>query len=259
MLDEIHTLLDALKLRPMRLAVAESLRAAQKDKPSYSAFLLELLRREHEGQRNRAIASRLKRSGLQEFWTLETFPFHIQKCVNKRTIYELAELDFVQRGESVVFIGQAAVGKSGLASSIMVKALYAGKRSLAIPAQTLFEELGASHADRSARILLRRLAHLDLLLIEEFGYLNAPEPRQMNAFFRLMDERCNRRSTMITTNLGFEEWGKFIGNGPLVAALLSRLLQRCRTITFPQSAVNLRNPALQRPARASKPAILDAV
>ncbi|OGS04990.1 MAG: hypothetical protein A3G41_04790 [Elusimicrobia bacterium RIFCSPLOWO2_12_FULL_59_9] len=259
MLDEIHNLSEALKLWDVRQAVAEALRRAQKDKPSYSAFLLELLRREHEGQRNRAIAARLRRSGLREFWTLESFPFHIQKCVNKRAMYELAELDFIDRGESVVFIGQAAVGKSGLASSILVKALYAGKRCQAIAAQDLFEELGASHADRSARTLLKRLAHLDALLIEELGYLNIPDPRQINAFFRLMDERCSRRSTIITTNLGFEEWGKFLGNAPLVAALLSRLLQKCRTITFSKDAVNLRNPKLGLPARAARPAILDAV
>ena len=123
MLNEIHSLLDALRMHTARTVVADALKAAQKDKPSYSAFLLELLRREHEGQRDRAIASRLKRSGLRDFWTLETFPFHIQRCVNKRLIYELAELDFIDRGESVVFIGQSAVGKSGLAASLMVKAL----------------------------------------------------------------------------------------------------------------------------------------
>jgi DNA replication protein DnaC len=125
MIDESHALLDALKLRHTRAAVAEQLKAAQKNKTSYSAFLLELLRREHAGQRDRTIARRLKCSGLQEYWTLETFPFHIQKCVNKRAIYELAELDFIAQGESVVFIGQSAVGKSGLASGLLMKALYA--------------------------------------------------------------------------------------------------------------------------------------
>jgi len=258
MLNEIHSLLDALRMHTARSVVADALKAAQKDKPSYSAFLLELLRREHEGQRDRAIASRLKRSGLRDFWTLETFPFHIQKCVNKRLIYELAELDFIDRGESVVFIGQSAVGKSGLAASLMVKALYADKRGQAIKAQALFEELGASHADRSTRARLQRLARLDLLLIEEFGYLSEPEPRQINQFFRLMDERCNHKSTIITTNLGFEEWGKFVGNGPLVAALLSRLLQKCRTITFPKDAVNLRNPKFELPTTAPIPPILNA-
>lgn len=257
MQSDIHQLLEALKLRDMAGAIDEALRQAQKNKPSYTSFLLELLRREHEGQRNRAIVSRLARSGLREFWTLETFPFHIQKCVNKREIYEMAELDFIDQGRSVVFIGPAAVGKSGLASGILMKALYAGKRGQAITAQKLFEELGASHADRSARTLMKRLACLDVLLIEEFGYLADPEPRHINGFFRLMDERCNRKSTILTTNLGYEEWGKFLGNASLVAALVSRLLQKCKTIMFSKDAVNLRNPKLGLPTRASKPAIVE--
>lgn len=257
MINDIHAVLDALKLRHARAAVAEALKTAQKDKPSYSAFLLELLRREHEGQRDRAIARRLKRSGLAEFWTLETFPFHIQKCVNKRAIYELAELDFIDRGQSVVFIGQAAVGKSGLASGILMKALYAGRRCQAIKADALFEDLRASHADRATRSRVQRLSNLDVLLIEEFGYVNPLEPRQVNDFFRLMDNRCNRKSTIITTNLGFEEWGNFVGNGPLVAALISRLLQNCKTIVFAKDALNLRSPKLGLPTRAESPAILD--
>ncbi len=257
MIDDIHSVLDALKLRRMRAVVAESLKSAQKMKPSYSAFLLELLRREHEAQRNSAIASRLKRSGLDELWTLETFPFHIQKCVNKRLIYELAELDFINRGESAVFIGQAAVGKSGLASGIVMKAIYAGKRCQAIKAAKLFDDLRDSHADRTTRLRIQSLSRLDLLLIEELGYMKTLEPQQVSDFFRLMDNRCNRKSTIITTNLGFDEWGKFLGNGPIIAALLSRLLQKCRTIVFPKEAVNLRAPKLGLPTQAEKPAIFN--
>ena len=73
-----------------------------------------------------------------------------------------------------------------------------------------------------------------------------------------MDNRCNRKSTIITTNLGFEEWGEFLGSAPLVAAVVSRLLQKCRTIVFPKDAVNLRAPKLGLPARAEKPSILNA-
>ena len=258
MINDIHALLEALKLHHARAAVAEQLKAAQKNKASYSAFLLELLRREHEGQRDRSIARRLKHSGLQEYWTLETFPFHVQKCIDKRLIDELAELDFIGRGQSVVFIGQPAVGKSGLAAGIMMKALFAGRRCQAVKADALFEELGNSHADRTTRVRLQRLSRLDLLLIEEFGFISPLEPAQVNAFFRLMDDRCNRKSTMITTNLGFEEWGKFLGGSTLVAALVSRLLQNCKTIVFPKHAVKLRNPALKLPTRAQRPAILDA-
>lgn len=261
MIDEIHKLLDALALRHSRQTVASALKEAQQKKPSYSAFLLKLLDAEHRDKRNRTIANRVKNSGLKESWMLETFPWHLQPCLSKsrRAILELAELDFIDRGESVVFSGLAGVGKSGLASGILLKALFAGRSAMACSAQDLFDELGASLADRSTKRLLQRLSRIDVLLVDEFGYVNAPSQVQINNFFRLMDSRCNRKSTIITTNLGFQEWGKFLGNGPLTAALLSRLLQTCRVFPFPPTAVNLRDPGLKLPAKAPRPAILNTI
>jgi len=258
MIDEIHSLCDTLRLRHTRQTVDEALRDAQKKKPSYSAFLLSLLSREHQDKRSRAIANRIKHSGLREYWTLETFPWHLQPCAgrHKRAIYELAELDFVDRGESVVFTGQAGVGKSGLASGLLQKALLAGRTGYAITAQDLFDDLGASLADRSTKALLKRLSRVDVLVVEEFGYVNAPSQVQINNFFRLMDSRCSHKSTIVTTNLGFQEWGKFLGNGPLTAALLSRLLQKCHVFPFPTTAINLREPSLKLPASAPPPEIL---
>lgn len=258
MINEIHNLCDALRLRHTHKIIAETIQAAQKNKPSYSTFLLNLLRQEHQDKRNRTIASRIKHSGLREFWTLETFPWHLQPCVGKhrRTIYELAELDFLDRGESVIFTGQAGVGKSGLAAGLLIKALFAGRTGCAITAQDLFDDLGASLADRTTKALLQRLSRVDLLLVDEFGYVNAPNQAQINNFFRLMDSRCTRKSTIITTNLGFQEWGRFLGNGPLTAALLSRLLQKCHVFPFPTTAVNLREPKLKLPTAAAIPETL---
>lgn len=261
MIDEIHKLLDALKLRHTRGVIEEALKAAQKSKPSYSGFLLKLLQDEHADKRNRLVANRIKNSGLKEFWTLETFPWQLQPCLAKsrRLIQELAELDFIDRGESVVFTGLAAAGKSGLASGLMMKALLAGRSAMARSAQDLFDDLGAAAADRTARHLLKRLARLDVLLIDEFGYVNPLNQVQVNNFFRLMDIRSNRKSTIITSNLGFPEWGKFLANGPLTAALISRLIQNCHVFDFPSNAVNLRNPKLKLPARAPRPPVLETV
>ena len=87
----------------------------------------------------------------------------------------------------------------------------------------------ASLADRSTRKVLKRLARLDVLVIDEMGYLNL-KPEQTNIFFKLMEERYRYRPTIITTNLAYEEWHHFLGNKALVDALLSRLRHQCHTV-----------------------------
>ncbi len=79
----------------------------------------------------------------------------------------------------------------------------------------------------------------DLLLIDEMGYLNL-RPEQINIFFKLMEERYNRRATLITTNLEYDEWHQFLGNKPMVEALLSRLRHRCHTLRI--DGPSLREP-----------------
>ena len=253
MLHDLHQLCDALKLRSMRESIEDVLRQAQRSKPSYSQFLQDLLSRELQDKRRRTIANRLKHCGLSDYWTLESFPWHIQKSLarQRKAIEELAELDFLERAESVVFVGQAGVGKSGLASAILLKALYAGRTARATTAQNLFDEFEHSQADRSTKRLIKQLSSVDLLLIDELGYVPARTTPQINQLFRLMDNRASRKSTLITTNLGFEQWGGFLGDKALTAALLSRLLQKCHV--FPVEGVNLRDPAHKLPARAPKP------
>ena len=96
-------------------------------------------------------------------------------------------------------------------------------------AQDLFDEMYASIADRSTRRLLNRLVKVDVLVIDEMGYLNL-RPEQTNIFFKLMEERYNQRPTIITTNLEYSEWANFLGNKALVGALLSRLRHQRHTV-----------------------------
>lgn len=245
MIEDIHTCLEALKLRKMREIVEAELKIAQAKKSSYSALLLGLLRKEHEDKRRRAIESRIRQASLPDKWTLETYPFNLQPCVSQKQHLELAELDFLACTENIVWMGGTGVGKTGLATSILLKALYAGRSGKLIKAQDLFDEFSASVADRSTQALLKRLAHLDVLLIDELGYVT-PQPGQINHFFRLVESRYGKRPTLITTNLGYKEWPKFLGNGPMAGALLRRLLHKCHTITFPKG-VNLSKPKYAMP------------
>jgi hypothetical protein len=136
-------------------------------------------------------------------------------------------------------IGPTGVGKTGLACGLLLKALQNGHRCQFVRAQDLFDELYAALADRSTRRLLNRLARLDVLLIDEFGYLNL-KPEQSNTFFKLMEERYHRHSTIITTNLGYDEWHNFLGNKSMVDALLSRVRHYCHTVTI--DGPSLRDP-----------------
>jgi len=229
MRDELDQLLKTLHLTQIRQLLEEELQRAEKKQVTYSEFLLRLLRAEWHHKQESALNWRIKRAALPEQWTLESFPFKRQPGVSRRQIAGFASLDFVARAENIVFVGGTGVGKTGLATGLLLKALQNGYRGLFLKAQDLFDEMYASLADRSSRKLLNRLARVDLLAIDEMGYLNL-RPEQTNVFFRLMEERYRHKATIITTNLEYEEWHNFLGNKGLCDALLSRLRHQCHTI-----------------------------
>jgi DNA replication protein DnaC len=237
--DELDQLLRCLHLRRIREILDKELAEAEKKDLSYTDFLLRLLRAQWHHRQESALAWRIRQAGIPEEWTLESFPWKRQPGVSQRQVRELAELEFIRKAENIVLIGPTGVGKTGLASGLLLKALQNGQRGLFIRAQDLFDEMYASLADRSSRKLVNRLARVDVLVVDEMGYLNL-KPEQTNIFFKLMEERYRRKATVITTNLDFEEWHNFLGNKALVEALLSRLRHQCHTI-------RIKGPSLRDP------------
>ena len=239
MTEELEQLLKNLKLKRMLSIYDEQLKAAEKGQITYSEFVTQLMRAQWHTRQESALEWRIRQARLPERWSLETFPYNRQPGVNRKQIRGFAELEFIAKSENIVFHGDTGVGKTGLACGILLQALQNGYRCQFIKAQDLFDEMYASLADRSTRQLLQRLARLDVLLIDEFGYLNL-RPEQENIFFKLMEERYNRHSTIITTNLVYDEWHNFLSNRPMVEALLSRLRHHCHT-------VHIKGPSLREP------------
>jgi len=231
--DDLEQLLTTLKLKQVLQVLERELARAEKQGSTVREVLARLLREEYLQRREQSLKYRIGQAKLPERWTIESFPFEQQPGVNRTQIRQIAELDFIPRAANLVFIGNPATG-------ILIKALENGHRGLFIKAQDLFDEMYTSLADRSSRQLLTRLARIEVLLIDEMGYLNL-RPEQSNMFFKLMEERYGRKSTIITTNLDYEQWYEFLGQKSMVEALLSRLRHHCTTI-------RITGPSSLRPA-----------
>lgn len=229
--DDLHQLLINLKLKTIAARFDEMYAEAEAASTPFPTFFTQLLRAEWHARQEQALAARITRARFPEPWTLETFPFKKQTGVKERQIRTLTELGFIPKAENIVFIGETGVGKSGLMTSVAHKAAQNGYRVLFIHAHDLFERMFTSFADNSTRRFLKSLARVDVLAIDELGYINI-KPEQANVFFKLIEERHHRRPTLISTNLPYPAWQDFLGNPTLTKALLSRLRERCHTITI---------------------------
>lgn len=229
MRDQLRSLIDAMRLHGMARVLDAELDRAEREGVAAPQLLYRLLTEESAYRRERSLAYRLREAQLPWRWSLDSFPFEHQPGLNKAQILTLAGLDFLRRNENLVLIGRTGVGKSGIAIGLLREACVNGFRGCFYSAQALLDELYASLADRSTTKLLSRLSRFQPLLIDELGYLSL-KPEQVNAFFRLMDQRYGRVSTILTTNLDYPDWYALFQNKPLVDALLDRLQHHCTTI-----------------------------
>jgi len=242
MAPKLSDLVSALKLKGIERVLERELALAEREGLSTAEVVQRLLLEELHYREERSLLYRIKQGNMPWPWTLASFPFDQQPGVRKSQIMDLASLSFLDRAENIVFIGDPGTGKTGLAIGLLRQALVSGRRGRFYKAQDLLDELYASLADRSTPKLFKRLAGYDLLVIDELGYLTL-NSEQVNAFFKLMDERYSRKSTIITTNLDYPQWYDLFQRKPLVDALLDRLQHRCVTI-------RISGPSLRAPSHA---------
>ncbi len=250
----MHALLRELNFAGMARVLDAELDRAEREGTPPAEVVQRLLAEQAAFERERALANRVARAKLPWQWTIESFPFERQSGVNKAQILGLAGLDFVRRAENLVLIGGAGTGKTGIAMGLLRQACVNGWRGRFYNAQSLLDELYASLADRTTTKLLKALSRMQPLCIDELGYLNL-KTEQVNAFFRLMDQRYGRVSTILTTNLDYPQWYALFDNKPLVDALLDRLQHHCITIRI--DGPSLRAPAATAEAPSQAPAAPD--
>lgn len=200
---------------------------AKKSQPSYSRFLTSIIAKEHTEKKEKARLARIKRANIPELLVMETFPFSKQPRLKKKMVMELYDSTrFITQKQELIFIGPTGCGKTGLATAFLIHAINQGYRGYFIEFGKLADRLFQSKADHSEYKVLKRLQSYEILLIDEVGY-DPLKKEQAGLFFELMKGRSGKHTTIITTQLGFEEWGNFLQNEHLTAALLDRITVNC--------------------------------
>jgi len=225
--NDRETHLDFLGLKHLKETWTEVLKDARKKSPSYQHFLCDIIKSEYEFKAEQRRLARIKNAKIPEMLVMDTFPFTRQPKLKKKLVLQLFDSQsFVLENQVLLFIGPTGCGKTGLGTSFLIHAINNNHTGMFIDFKDLMKKLYQSCADNSGLRMVKRLANIDCLLIDEFGYA-AVEELQEGLFFDLMKTRHKRKCTIITSQLGFEKWPSIIKNEHINAAIIDRITENC--------------------------------
>ena len=224
--NKLEEYLHALSLNRMREMYLQEAERAAKTKLSYQEYLLHLAEIEVLSKIDRSINRRVQIAGFPQLKKLEEFDFSFQPQLDERLIRELANMDFLNDGKNIIFLGAPGVGKTHLAIALGVRAAMKQKRVSFYTAEHLSTLMAAHDMTNTLNTFLDSLARLDLLIVDELGYLEMNK-KTATLFFRLIAKRYERGSIIITSNKPFEEWGQIFQDDVVASAILDRVLHHC--------------------------------
>ena len=203
-------------------------------KGSFSSigFLKYVIEQEYKIKQENARKRRINLAKIPEPFVIETFPFDKQPKLNKKIILTHYDcLDYMLKQQNIIWIGPTGTGKTGLATSFLTQAINKGYKGRFILFPELVEILYQARADYTEAKVLKNFESYDCLLIDELGFREI-DPLQVGLFFSLMQKRHKKKCTLITTNLGFDQWHSFLKNSQLTAALIDRLTENSHVINM---------------------------
>ena len=206
---------------------------------------LELLDREP-----RAVERRIKAAKFPVLKSLETVEFPAIPSLNKRLVLELARSEYLDRRENVLALGNSGTGKTHLALAVGLAACQQGYRVRFTTAAALVNDLLEARDDKRLLRLQKQLAKQDLLIVDELGYVPLSKTTA-ELLFEIFSQRYEQASTLVTSNLPFNEWTEIFGSERLTGALLDRLTHHVHILELNGDSYRLEHSKKARPHAAS--------
>ena len=221
--------LKSLRL-PTILAECEKVAArCASDNVDHLAFLLQLCELELLERERRAADRRLKAAKFPNDKTLNTFDFQSQPSINKVLVTELIRGEYIDKRENILLVGNSGTGKTHLATALGIAACTQGRRVRFFRVTEIITKLMEAREERDLLRFRKQLSRLDLLILDELGYVPASKVGS-ELLFDVISTAYERQSLIVTTNLPFENWTEVLSSERLTGATLDRLTHRCHIL-----------------------------
>ena len=227
-MERLRENLESFKMKNTLDILDNYLERAVKDKLNVVEVLDHIFAQEALNKRRRVYEKQVQMSGFPIKKGLEDFDFSFQPSIDKRQIDELATMRFVENAENIVFLGPPGVGKTHLASALGM-----------VAAKNRYSTYKKSHYENRLPDKLRTLVKYKVLTIDEIGYLPM-DIQGANLFFQLIAKRCEKASTIFTSNKTFSQWNEVFADITIASAILDRTLHHATVINIKGESYRLK-------------------
>ena len=228
-----------LRLPVFRSEFEQVAQESAKDGADYETFLLRLMEREYDTRLENRKKAQIRLAGFPAKLYLHDLKRDLLPVDASEKLTMLERLDFVASGRNIILAGNPGTGKTHIATGLGMKACMQGYKVYFTTVHGLLTQLRESHAQRTLRQMELRFEKYDLVICDEFGYISF-DKQGAELLFNHLSLRAGRKSTIITTNLGFDRWEEIFGDAVLTAALVDRLTHKAHLVNMNGESYRLR-------------------
>lgn len=239
-----HPTLDkllALKLSGMHTALKEQLTMSECRNLSFEERLGLLIDREADVRINRQVAIRLRLASLRQDACIENIDFRHSRNLDRSVVMSLASCSWIAKHRNCLITGPTGTGKSYLACALANKACREGYSTRYVRMSRLLSDLTTARRDGSYLDLLRKLARIELLVLDDWGVTPLTDEGRRD-LLELMDDRYDRKSTVVTSQLPPDKWHQYLADPTMADAILDRLVHNAHRLALTGPSIRRERP-----------------